>query len=703
MHRRDAWGLALLWLLTAAVFWEGLDGQFVWDDFWLIVNNATLRDPSRLGELLTSGFWDISSSKADVSETYTHVYRPVVTLALFVQQQMFGLDAHGFHVVSLVLHLAVVAMVFGLLRRFGPSSPGGWLGALAGAALFALHPTRAESVAWISGSTELWMGLLVFAGYTVWVARPTWTIAAAMFFGLAIFAKETAIVIPAVLLVDMFARQGAVDWKRWGAATATFFAFVLTRIVAMPLPPRTGNEFDGLPRRVLATAGHYIEATVWPWQPLLARGFRQTDCSGALVAPFLVLLVGGVAVVAVLLLCLNWRALRGKAWALGIAWFVLFLAPVLNIVDMHALGLAGDRFLYVPLFGVAVVLTQGVARALDSHRSWLIPVCVGLATLLVACGISTRRHVAHFHDSVTLWHHEAEANPANPYALERVAGQEGAANPGRALAHYKTGYERAVEHCNPALAARFAFLATWRLLGTISDTDQERLLVLREFYDEVVETDRLSLEVPEITLDMKLPSGFAEQLKRDPSLLPMPHAVVTMRTLDLPRARAMVERVLEADPDRTAAWLLLARIRARQGDIVNAERLVEEARERAPGDSRVPLFAGTLDQVRQIAETRPSSRQSERIQQAQIQVLLQAPEAARRILQPELEKDPGNPALVLAYVRTVTADRRFDLARAAIEEAVKAAPSEKAKWDALRQAIETRKTGASQAATTPSR
>ena len=227
--------------------------------------------------------------------------------------------------------------------------------------------------------------------------------------------------------------------------------------------------------------------------------------------------------------------------------------------------------------------------------------------------------------------------------------------------------------------------------------------MLREFYDEVVETDRLSLKVPEITLDMKLPSGFAEQLKQDPSLLPMPHAVVTMRTLDLPRARAMVERVLEADPDRTAAWLLLARIRARQGDILSAERLVEEARKRAPGDSRIPQFASTLEQVRQIAESPTTSRQSERIQQAQIQVMLQAPEAARRILQPELEKEPGNPAIVLAYVRTVTADRRFDLAKAALDEAAKAAPSEASKWDALRHAIEARRTDTSRTATTPRR
>lgn len=688
MRRRDTLGLALLWLLTAVVFWQGLDGQFVWDDFWLIVNNATLRDPSRLGELLTAGFWDISSSKAGLSETYMQVYRPVVTLALFAQQQMFGLEARGFHVVSLVLHLLIVTMVFGLLRRAAPRSTGGWLGALAGAALFAIHPTRVESVAWISGSTELWMGLLVFAGYTVWVARPAWTIAASLLFGLAFFAKETVIVVPAVLLVDMFARQGGVDWKRWGLATGTFSAFVLVRFAVMPLSAPTGADFAALPRRVVATVGHYIEATLWPWQPLLARGFRQTDCSGALEAPLHVLVVGGVGLATVVLLCLRWRALRGKAWALGIAWYVLFLAPVVNIVDMHALGLAGDRFLYVPLFGAALLLAYGVARAVDHHPSRTVPVSVGLCVLLIACGVATRRHVAHFHDSVALWHNEVEQNPANPYALERVAGQQGTANPARALALYSTGYEGAVERCNPALAARFALLATSRLLSTISDTDQERLLALREFYDGVVDTDHLSLNAPEFTLELQLPGGFAEQLKQDPPLLPLPHAVVTMRTLDLPRARGMVERVLEADPDLTAAWLLLGRIRARQGDFDDAESAIEEARKRAPGDASVTRLADTLTQVRQVSDAPTGSPRAERIQQAQVQFLLQAPEAARRILQPELDDDPGDPALLLAYVRTVTADRRFDLAEEAIEAAAEAAPDEAAKWDSLRRAIE---------------
>jgi hypothetical protein len=85
MGKRDSLSLALMWVLASAVFWSGLGGHFIWDDFPLIVNNANLQDPTRLGELLTNGFWNVSSSKAGLSDTYTHVYRPLVSAAFFAQ------------------------------------------------------------------------------------------------------------------------------------------------------------------------------------------------------------------------------------------------------------------------------------------------------------------------------------------------------------------------------------------------------------------------------------------------------------------------------------------------------------------------------------------------------------------------------------------------------------------------------------------
>ena len=682
--------VALLWVLTGAVFWQSLDGQFVWDDFTLLVNNATLQDPGRLGELLSTGFWDVSSSKAGLSETYTHVYRPVVTFALFLQHQAFGLDARGFHVVSLLLHVLIVTLAFGLLRRTGGHGRGAWLGALIGAALFAIHPSRAESVAWISGSTELWMGLFVLAGYGVWVARSSWVVLAASLFGLALFAKETAIVIPLVLLADMYLRQGAMSWKRWGLTTGIFFAFVVVRFALMPLPSGAATGLSGIARRVLGSLGHYVEATVWPWEPLIERGFRYTDCSGALVVPLPTLLIGGLAIIALALMCVRWRALRGTPWVMGIAWFVLFLLPVLNIFDLRAYGLAADRFLYVPLYGVAASTSFGVSRVWETKLSWRTPLALGLAALLTACGLSTRRHVRHFHDSRTLWRYEAEQNPANLHALELAALQESARNPVRAISLFGRGYQLAVDRCNTALGARFALLTTRSLVGLVPDTDQKRLLELRDFYDRAIATNELELRLPDITLDMTLPAGYADRLKEDLLLIGIPHAVATMRTLDLGRAEEMVERLLKAEPDHDGAWLLLARIQARQGRFTDAAHSIGQAHERAPNNAAIADLGRTLSHIQEIASSPAGDRHARTIRDAQINVMLQAPEAARRLLQPQLDREPADPALVLAYVRTMVADRRFDLANAAIDDAEALAPEESETWQQMRVALDAR-------------
>ncbi len=686
MKKASAVSVVLLWAVTVSVFAIGLGGEFVWDDFSLIVNNAALREPGRLGELLTTGFWNVSSSKAQLSPTYTQVYRPITTLALFVQHQLFGLDARGFHLVSLFLHLMMVALVFSLFRERLADGRAGWLGALAGAALFAIHPSRAESVAWISASTELWMALFVFGGYAVWVKRPGSVVLPSALFGLALFAKETAIVIPVVLWVDMYGRQGAIDWKRWSASTGLFTLFVLARFAIIP-PPDAAIGWDGLLRRVLATLGHYIEATFWPWLPFVERGFRYTDCSGSMVVPSMTIAIGGVAAVGMIFLVVKFRRARGMPWLADAGWFFLFLAPVLNIVDLHGYGLAAERFLYVPIFGVAAMFGRVVARA--SAEAPKSPKLVSLAvcTILIACGISAHHHVRHFQNSQTLWEYEVERNPRNLHALELVGTGLVEKEPARAIGLFQRGYTRAMEHCNTALAARFALLSTKQLVSTTSDTDQSQLLALRTFYDLAVAKHRLELLGPQVSLNMDLPKSFAPKLLASGSLFGIPHAAVTMRTMDLARAQALTRRVLEADPDNETAWLLLARIDARLGRYEEARANIASARQRAPANPAVDALERAVRQATHLASQPVKSQREERLRSAQISVLLGAPEAARRALQPELDQNPGDPTLVLAYVRTMVADRRIDVAEEVIRNAERVAPENAHNWQRLRAAL----------------
>lgn len=685
MERARAFGLVVFGAIVLAVFAIGLVGGFVWDDSALIVHNSKLADPDGFIEVLRIGFWDISSSKSGISETYAHVYRPVTTAALYVQRQLFGLDATGFHAVSLALHVGVSLLVFLLmLERLG-SIRAAWWGAFAGALLFAVHPSRAETVAWISGSTELWMAAFVFAGYAAWVWRPRSWILPAVLFGAALFAKETAIVMPAVLLVDLHARRGAIDWKRWGALTAAFVGFVVARFVLVP-PPSTGVVWDSLPRRVFATLGTYLQSTFWPWRPAIEPGFRYTDCSGALAVSMTTVALGVAAAIAIAALCFVWRRLRGQSWVADVAWFVFFLVPVLNIVPLQGYGLAAERFLYVPIFGVASLFARGVSSGVSRDMAQRAVVAVGAATLLVACAFATNRHVRNFYDTETLWAYELDRQPENLHALEMVARIEVRNDLDRGIALFQRGYARANEICNPALAARFALLATNQLVRTTNDTAQQELRALRAYYDLALRDHRLELTHPKLNLRMDLPFGYADPLLSDARLFRMPHATVTMRSMAAAEAQTMIEALLKSDPDDEVAWVLLAQTQARQGDLDAAHASVTQALRRSPGDSVAVAFARALAHAKTVASTPVYTDRDQRLQRAQLNLIIGAPEAARRELEPELERTPADPTLVLAYVRTMVADHRIDLAKEAIARAESIDPMA-ADWARLRSTL----------------
>jgi hypothetical protein len=204
LRTRRRWMAALLAVLVLLVFGPGLVGGFIYDDHHLIETNAYVRDLSRLDEALTHDLWHVSSG-GDLGEDFNRYYRPVVTLAYALQFRAFGEAPLGYHAVSLALHLACVLLAFfWLTRRLASLGEAGLLGALVGAALFALHPSRPETVSWISGSTDLWMALFTLLGLHAWdrLQGPGRIVTTSLAFVLAVLSKEGAVLLPLLLAAD---------------------------------------------------------------------------------------------------------------------------------------------------------------------------------------------------------------------------------------------------------------------------------------------------------------------------------------------------------------------------------------------------------------------------------------------------------------------------------------------------------------------
>jgi len=231
-------GLALL--ATFAVYSRTLNFEFVFDDEALIDNNPLIRE---------SRFVPSYFERHLVSHVTPHqpgnYYRPVLLLWLFVNYQLFGLNPMGWHLSTLLAHLGAIVLVYFAARRLaGAAQPGSTFTgraetlALFAALIFGLHPVHVENVAWIMGVTEPLVAIPTLASFLCYVrARQSlcdasnsnshpklWFAAALSLYAVALLSKETALVLPGILLAyEWFYHSGAQEPAFAGRARAILY------------------------------------------------------------------------------------------------------------------------------------------------------------------------------------------------------------------------------------------------------------------------------------------------------------------------------------------------------------------------------------------------------------------------------------------------------------------------------------------------
>jgi hypothetical protein len=131
-----------------------------------------------------------------------HLYHPLTSLSFALDAQVFGIEPAGFHLENLLLHCANAVFLYSLLNRLTGAT---WRSALV-AALWAVHPLRVESVAWITERKDMLMaffGLLSLRAYVDYVHRPSgWKYGLmCLLLVLSLLSKPTLMVMPALLLI----------------------------------------------------------------------------------------------------------------------------------------------------------------------------------------------------------------------------------------------------------------------------------------------------------------------------------------------------------------------------------------------------------------------------------------------------------------------------------------------------------------------
>lgn len=393
--------VALCALAATAVYLPTLGYSLVWDDIALVA-----LDRSTPWGAFTHSFWQ---SKAGLMGPDAY-YRPLVNASLITDRLIAGQRAAYSHLVNLLLHAAVV-VCFGLLlcRLFSRFWP-----VLVGGLLFGLHPAFADSVAYVSGRTDVLAGLglaVALLGTVRWLGRQPWSAAVMVWvgFGVGVLSKETAALFPVVALIWLLVsrdrrRLFPRDWILLAGLLVLLAGYLAARravlgsVVAM-------NAWGSVAANVALASHDFGRSLLLFLFPFWNRIFAWHSPVPAEASAY------SLVTLVYLVVPLMLRRTRGSRNA-RLAWFwgLAFLLPGVGLSSFGPLG----RLLYLPGPGLVILLVSVVHRFTQGHRAAARLLTALSLTACVALAPITLRRMQVWKNGYTLFRSITAQAPRNP-------------------------------------------------------------------------------------------------------------------------------------------------------------------------------------------------------------------------------------------------------------------------------------------------
>jgi Flp pilus assembly protein TadD len=456
--RFPAWLPAvMLALLTTALYWPATHHDFVnYDDDKYVTDNHHVAS----GLTLENIRWAFRSG-------YAANWHPLTWLSHMLDCDLFGLNPWGHHLTNVLLHALNAALVFALLRRMTGAT---WRSLLA-AALFAVHPLRVESVAWVAERKDVLsgcLGLLALVFYARYaevqrqapeprgVRRETgdtprasripssiFYLLSLLFFALGLMSKPMLVTWPLVmLLLDYWplrrfgpspltarlstpgSQPSALDSQLSTALrlvrekTPFFVLAALASVVAWVAQRQEGAMASSASLALGARSGNalisycrYLGKMFWPRDLGVFYPHPGHWPLGKVLAAGALLL----SVSAIL-----WGQRRRYPFLLvGWLWFCGTLVPVIGLAQVGVQALA-DRYTYIPSVGLLVLAVWGAHELARGWQYGVIALSVAACAAIALCLDLTRQQLGYWKDSEALFRHALEVTANNPTARNNL-------------------------------------------------------------------------------------------------------------------------------------------------------------------------------------------------------------------------------------------------------------------------------------------
>ncbi|HVX59777.1 MAG TPA: tetratricopeptide repeat protein [Pirellulales bacterium] len=427
--RRDLLLCTAIFIATLGSYWPVTGfGFLVHDDSHYVSGNPRVSTGLSPANVL----WAVAS-------TDSQNWHPLTWLSLQLDASLGGANPRMFHLSNVLLHAVGSVLLYVALR----SLTGAVYRSALVAALFALHPLRVESVAWIAERKDvlsgcLWMLTLIAYGYYARRPGPGRYVLVFGSLALGLAAKSMLVTLPCVLLLlDFWPMRrfrfcpAAVDgqpafspasWQRLVlektplfalsglASFLTFYAqqhggAMANAVARLPLGVRCANA--------LVAYLTYLGKMFWPVQlaAFYPHGGQQAASWEAAIAAAGLLAVTVASFAA---------ARRSPHLLVGWLWYLGTLVPVIGLVQVGEQSMA-DRYTYIPLIGISIALVWQAEMFVRWMR-WPSALTAGMsAACLAACMVASRQQLPYWRDDISLWRRAVEVTGDNYRAEARLA------------------------------------------------------------------------------------------------------------------------------------------------------------------------------------------------------------------------------------------------------------------------------------------
>jgi Tfp pilus assembly protein PilF len=592
--RWTVWAVCIfLAAITFAVFWRTVHYEFVnYDDGDYVYEN-----PVVCGGLTLNGI-----AQAFIHGSFDN-WDPLTTISHMLDCQFYGLNPGGHHLTNVLLHTTTVIVLFLVLRGMTGFL---WRSAFV-AAVFAIHPLRVESVAWVSERKDVLSGLffaLTIGAYVRYARRP-WASAryglVVLLFALGLMCKPMLVTLPFVLLLldfwplKRFNQPGGrlVPWRLIVEKLPLFGLCVAVCMVTLFAQKREMQSLS-LALRIGNALFSYVAYLGRMFYPVNLSVFYPYPDNGL---PLWEIVLAAMLLAGISLGVFLWRR-KHPCLLAGWLWYLIMLAPVIGLVQVGIQAQA-DRYTYLPQIGLYLLLTWMAADLCAGWR-YCRAMLGGCSTIiLVALFFCARAQTSYWQNSESLWTHVLACAPDNfvgHNSLGNALFKKGDVN--GAIAHYeqalqiKPGYADAHNNLGNALLQKGSVDEAATQFQKALEIDPDNANAHNNLGNALLQKGNVDQAIVQFQKALQIKPDLAEACYNLGNAL--------LKKGDVAEAIAHYQHALQIKPDLAEAHINLGNALLQKGNVAEAIIHYRKALELARAAGWQGIVAGLNAELKQM-------------------------------------------------------------------------------------------------------